>query len=584
MKNPNHIFTTGLDRRSFLTRRSLARRPVSEGGFLNLRVLFGLFIMLAGVFLALLSFGPATTGFAQGTTRQEMTLAMAQALNIPQPPACVAGQEMFNDVPASNPFCPFIEELSRRGITGGCGGGNYCPDDPVTRQQMAAFLVKAVDFPNKANFNTAIGQDALVSNTTGGDNSAFGANALVSNIDGTDNNAFGGAALFSNTHGKFNNAFGSDALGDNKTGLSNSAFGDRALHNNLNGNSNTAIGAGALQSNESGASNVAVGVSALLENKGSFNTAVGTLAADHQTTGSFNTSVGHSALSGPFGSTVSQSTAVGAFAMENSKTGAFSVAVGESALRSSNGLQNVAVGNGALFVNNAGGANTAIGGAALNHLSTSDSTTSSSNTALGFHAGFNLIAGNGNVYIGRGMEGDVSGVESDHTYIRNINTDVFLAGAAVVVDLATGRIGHLASSRRYKEDIKPMETASEALYLLKPVTYRYKKEIDRTQSPAFGLIAEEVAEVNPALVARNAEGQIETVRYEMVNAMLLNEFLKEHKKVEQLKSDFQATVAQQQKQIESLTAQLREQATQIQKVSVEVETSKSATKVALNNP
>jgi hypothetical protein len=101
--------------------------------------------MLAGIFLAWLSFGPATTGFAQGTTREEMTLTLAQALGAFQPPACVSGQEMFNDVPASSPFCPFIEELARRGITGGCGGGNYCPGDPVTRQQMAVFLLKATE-------------------------------------------------------------------------------------------------------------------------------------------------------------------------------------------------------------------------------------------------------------------------------------------------------------------------------------------------------------------------------------------------------------------------------------------------------
>jgi len=101
--------------------------------------------MLAGVLLALVSFGPATTGFAQGTTREQMTLALAEALAI-NPPACVPGQEMFNDVPASSPFCPYIEELSRRGITGGCGSGNFCPGDPVTRQQMAVFLVKGI-FP-----------------------------------------------------------------------------------------------------------------------------------------------------------------------------------------------------------------------------------------------------------------------------------------------------------------------------------------------------------------------------------------------------------------------------------------------------
>jgi S-layer homology domain len=122
----------------------MKKKSTSQSAFFSLRVLIALFVFGAGVFLALFSFGPATTGFAQGTTREQMTVALAQALAI-NPPACVPGAEMFNDVPASNPFCPFIEELSRRGITGGCGGGNFCPGNPVTRQQMAAFLVKAVD-------------------------------------------------------------------------------------------------------------------------------------------------------------------------------------------------------------------------------------------------------------------------------------------------------------------------------------------------------------------------------------------------------------------------------------------------------
>jgi S-layer homology domain len=130
-----------------------------EGAFLNLRVLFGLSVMLAGVLLALVSFGPATTGFAQETTREQMTLALAQALGF-QPPACVPGQEMFNDVPASSPFCPFIEELSRRGITGGCGGGNFCPGDPVTRQQMAVFLVKGI-FPEPFHIVGTAGEPAF---------------------------------------------------------------------------------------------------------------------------------------------------------------------------------------------------------------------------------------------------------------------------------------------------------------------------------------------------------------------------------------------------------------------------------------
>jgi hypothetical protein len=120
-----------------------ARCSLGEGGFLNVRVLIGLFVLLAGVFLALLGFAQ-NQGRTNRITREEMTLIQAQGLNLPQPPACVAGQEMFNDVPASSPFCPFIEELARLGITGGCAPGLFCPRDPVTRQQMAVFLVRSI--------------------------------------------------------------------------------------------------------------------------------------------------------------------------------------------------------------------------------------------------------------------------------------------------------------------------------------------------------------------------------------------------------------------------------------------------------
>jgi hypothetical protein len=137
----------------------LVRPSLGEGRFFNLRVLIGLFVFLSGVFLALLSFGPVTTGFAQGTTREQMTLALAQALSI-NPPACVPGAEMFNDVPASSPFCPFIEELSRRGITGGCAPGLFCPGDPVTRQQMAVFLVKGI-FPEPFHIVGTAGEPAF---------------------------------------------------------------------------------------------------------------------------------------------------------------------------------------------------------------------------------------------------------------------------------------------------------------------------------------------------------------------------------------------------------------------------------------
>ena len=156
----------------------------------------------------------------------------------------------------------------------------------------------------------------------------------------------------------------------------------------------------------------------------------------------------------------------------------------------------------------------------------------------------------------------------------------------VTVNLTTGLLGHATSSRRYKEDIKRMDKASQALFALKPVTFRYKKDIDQSQSLDYGLIAEDVAQVDPNLAIRNRNGQIESVRYSAVNAMLLNEFFKEHKKVEEQQSsiaELKSTVAEQQKGMEVFTTQLREQAAEIQNVSAQLEASKPAPQV-VNNP
>jgi hypothetical protein len=160
---------------------------------------------------------------------------------------------------------------------------------------------------------------------------------------------------------------------------------------------------------------------------------------------------------------------------------------------------------------------------------------------------------------------------NDTTWVKNVNTVTqnFAAGVNdyVTVRLNDGRLGHTAvvSSRRYKEDIKPLAAASKALYALKPVSFRLKKEYDETQALGFGLIAEEVEKVDSALVYRNNKSQAESVRYEMVNAMLLNEFLKEHKKVEQLEG-----------MIASLAETVKEQAARIEKVSGQIELSKFA--------
>jgi hypothetical protein len=352
-----------------------------------------------------------------------------------------------------------------------------------------------------------------------------------------------------------NTAEGQDALLRLTTGTRNMATGAGALSSNTTGNDNTASGAGALFSNTTGSYNTAIGALTLRQNTtGRDNTATGVNALDFNTIGTFNTANGRTALYS--NTTGSDNTAIGGAALYSNATGINNTAVGFVALNLNDGSNNTAIGNHALWQNRTG----------------------SGNVALGFQAGQNVTMGSGNVYIGTGMEG-IAG-EDNHTYIRNINgTTVSGAGTdTVTVNLTTGLLGHLSSSRRYKDDIKPMNDASEGLYRLKPVTYRYKEEIDRSQTPAFGLIAEDVAEVNPALVARNVKGQAESIHYEMINAMLLNEFLKEHKAFVEERSkvqELEANAARQQKQIETLMGGL-------QKVSAQLELNKAAPQTVKN--
>jgi uncharacterized coiled-coil protein SlyX len=278
-----------------------------------------------------------------------------------------------------------------------------------------------------------------------------------------------------------------------------------------------------------------------------------------------------------------ENTATGSQALFSNTTGNANVAIGFQALSSNAESNHTAIGVSALFANTTGFQNTAIGFQALQN-----NTEGSGNTAIGSSAGIS-ITGGGNVCIGVNVSGDAGA--NDTTWIRNVYDSV-ASGRAVYAD-SDGKIGTLASSRRYKEEIKPIKQASEVLYRLKPVSFRYKKEIDRSHALSFGLIAEEVANVDPDLVTPDRDGKPETVRYEAVNAMLLNEFLKEHRKVEEQGAtiarqqasiaELKSTVAQQQKGMEVLTAQLKEQAAQIQKVSAQVEASKPAPQVVLNN-
>jgi hypothetical protein len=407
------------------------------------------------------------------------------------------------------------------------------------------------------NRNTVLGDDALMNVTSGISNTAVGNAALRNNTGGDYNTATGRLALSSNTNGGSNTATGMAALRDNSTGNSNTATGRDSLLKNTTGNHNTANGLNALRENTTGSSNTATGVGALSNNTmGDFNTANGLSALLRNTTGESNTATGLAALSN--NATGSQNTANGLNALRENTTGDF----------------NSAIGSGALITNTTGNSNNAIGFLALRN-----NTTGKFNIALGDNAGSGVMTADDVICIGHAVAGANVGGTCFIGNIRGVTTQNANA-LPVVIDRA-GQLGTISSSQRFKRDIKPINKTSEAILSLNPVTFHYKS--DNTGTPQFGLIAEEVAKVNPDLVVRDEKGDIYTVRYDAVNAMLLNEFLKEHRKVEeqeatiaQLKRDFGVTVAQ-------LTARLDEQAAQIQKVSVQLEASKPAPQV-VNNP
>jgi len=328
----------------------------------------------------------------------------------------------------------------------------------------------------------------------------------------------------------------------------------------------TAEGDNALLSLTSGSYDTALGFRSLEKNTGgNFNTAVGALALFLNTTAIENTATGAGALltnAAPFVNGGNGNTANGAFALLFNSTGSHNTAIGDRALLSStSGNNNTAIGDGALSNNTTGESNSAIGGGAL-----SNNTTGSSNIVLGSNAGSAVTTASHVIAIG--SAGANMGGTCFIANIRGVQTGNG-DGIPVYIDSA-GQLGTLTSSRRFKKEIKPMDKESEAILALKPVSFQYK--IDKTNTPQFGLIAEEVAAVNPDLVVRDTEGKPYTVRSDQVNAMLLNEFLKEHRKVEQLTKDFESKLGGQQKQIEALTLGLH-------KVSAQLEQSKSAPQV-----
>jgi len=373
-------------------------------------------------------------------------------------------------------------------------------------------------------WNTGTGFEALNALTSGNQNTATGLRALFSDINGGFNTATGVYSLFSNTSGFFNNATGAYSLAHNTTASYNTANGYSALYFNTEGEANTATGFAALYKNTTGFDNTANGYSALYSNTiGINNTADGAGALQNNTTGSRNTANGVTAL-------------------QNNTTGSYNTALGNQALQFK--------------------------------------TTGNNNIAVGHGAGSNLTTGNNNIDIGNpGVTADTDiiriGISQSATFIAGISGTA-VTGTAVVVN-GSGQLGVAASSQRFKDEIKPMDKASEAILALKPVTFCYKKKIDPDATPQFGLIAEDVAKVNPNLVARDANGEVYTVRYEAVNAMLLNEFLKEHRKNEEQ----EATIARQQKQIEALAEGLQKVSAQLAAASPSrggLEASKFATR------
>jgi trimeric autotransporter adhesin len=349
--------------------------------------------------------------------------------------------------------------------------------------------------------NTAIGRDALRTNTTGAYNTAIGSYALFFNTTGSGNTASGISALGSNTTGSYNTANGRNALSANITGSANTAVGERALHLNTTGSDNTASGGQALFVNTIGSNNTANGVEALRSNgTGNFNTASGRGALRSNTTGDFNTASGGQAL-------------------YSNTTGNSNTANGINALSANTtGSNNTANGVNALFSNTTGRNNTAVGVGALYKIN------GTNNIALGINAGKATPFGSNNIYIGHP---GINASESRVTRIGTNQTKTFVAGiagvplsGATVVVRSNGQLGVVASSARYKQDIRPLGDASGKLARLRPVSYSYKAE---PEAMHYGLIAEEVDKVMPELVVRDDRNRPESVQYLEIVPLLLQE-------------------------------------------------------------
>ena len=395
-------------------------------------------------------------------------------------------------------------------------------------------------------------------NGNGGGLTNLNASQLTSigNGNGGSGNFFVGPSGNSTMSGGGNTANGSLALSANTIGVGNTANGFWALVNNINGSQNTADGNQALGDNTSGSYNTADGVLALLGNRsGSNNIALGYEAGYNLTTGSSNIDIGNLGVAGEaniirIGTGQTSTYIAGVIngnggrvtnlnASQLTSIGNNNFFAGSAGNAANSGSDNTAMGAEALTNNTSGTGNTAFGFGALQNA------TGNFNFGYGYLAGSGLTTGLNNVDIAAaGLSSDnafirigTPGIQSA-TYIAGISGATAASGVAVYVN-SSGQLGTLTSSRRYKQDIQGMDQASDVLYALTPVTFKYKPGIDPQGIPQFGLVAEDVEKVAPDLVAHDDQGKVYTVRYQAVDAMLLNEFLKEHRTVEEQSTEIQ---------------------------------------------
>ncbi len=384
--------------------------------------------------------------------------------------------------------------------------GPYAAYGITSGEANVAIGYAALTTPGTVIFNTAVGHDAMeFVGETSSYNVAIGPYVLLYN-DGQNNVAIGFQTMISNTDGYNDTAVGTKAMWLNTTGFNNTALGNNALYSNTTGNRDNAIGEGALQANTTANDNNAMGVNALTDNTtGSLNNAVGNFAMEYSTSGNNNNAMGYGAL-----------------------------------LRNTTGSDNSAQGYEALAGNTSGNLNIGVGYKAGSSL-----TTGSNNIDIG---NVGVAAEAGKIRIG------TQGTQSA-AFIAGVAGTNISGGAAVVVS-SSGQLGVVSSSRRYKEDIQPMGAASERLYQLKPVTFRYKQpEADGQKPVQVGLIAEDVAAVMPELVVYNQDGQPESVAYHLLPTLLLNEAQKQHQALQQARDVIQA----QNRTLEDQTRQLKSQ-------------------------